>query len=87
MYNKCIKKGWSYSEILKYFIKSENAVLSKADTGYHSQNGLLTVSDVPFKTSIAKAFVEAGSQIGLPMIDVNGEKQIGINYIQVISNK
>lgn len=42
------------------------------------------MSNVPFKSPIAKAFVEAGSQIGLPVIDVNGEKQIGINYLQVI---
>lgn len=52
--------------------------------GYHGQNGLLTVTDVPFKTPIAKAFVDAGSQIGLPVIDVNGEKQVGVNYVQVI---
>jgi len=29
---------------------------------------------------IVKAIVEAASQIGLPVVDVNGEKQIGINY-------
>lgn len=50
---------------------------------YHGQNGLLSVSDVPYRTTVAKAFVDAGSQIGLPIIDVNGEKSVGINYIQV----
>jgi len=58
--------------------------LSDADPSYHGRNGLLSVTNVPYKTQIAKAFVEAGSQIGLPVIDVNGEKQIGINYLQVI---
>ncbi|XP_001946107.1 glucose dehydrogenase [FAD, quinone] [Acyrthosiphon pisum] len=74
--------GWDYNSVLKYFIKSENANLSQADPGYHGKNGLLSVSDVPYRTPIAKAFVEAGSQIGLPVVDVNGEKQVGINYIQ-----
>jgi len=69
---------------LKYFIKSENANLSQAESGYHGKNGLLSVTEVPYRTlAIAMAFVEAGSQIGLPVIDVNGEKQIGINYLQV----
>ncbi|CAI6364246.1 unnamed protein product [Macrosiphum euphorbiae] len=75
--------GWSYDDVLKYFIRSENANVSDADQGYHGQDGLLSVTDVPYRTPVAKAFVEAGSQIGLPIIDVNGEKQIGINYLQV----
>ncbi|XP_060834882.1 glucose dehydrogenase [FAD, quinone]-like [Rhopalosiphum padi] len=74
--------GWDYDSVLKYFMKSENANLSQADSGYHGKNGLLSVTDVPYRTPIAKAFVDAGSQIGLPVVDVNGEKQIGINYLQ-----
>ncbi|VVC27840.1 Glucose-methanol-choline oxidoreductase, N-terminal,Glucose-methanol-choline oxidoreductase,Glucose- [Cinara cedri] len=74
--------GWNYDEVLKYFIKSENASVSNADMDYRGQSGLLSVSDVPYRTTIAKAFVDAGSQIGLPVIDVNGERQVGINYIQ-----
>ncbi|XP_001946057.1 glucose dehydrogenase [FAD, quinone] isoform X1 [Acyrthosiphon pisum] len=74
--------GWDYNSVLKYFIKSENANLSHSEPGYHGKNGLLSVSDVPYRTPIAKAFVEAGSQIGLPVVDVNGEKQVGINYLQ-----
>ncbi|XP_027836764.2 glucose dehydrogenase [FAD, quinone]-like [Aphis gossypii] len=74
--------GWDYGSILKYFIKSENANMSQAESDYHGQNGLLSVTEVPYRTPIAKAFVEAGSQIGLPVADVNGEKQIGVNYLQ-----
>lgn len=76
--------GWSYGEVLKYFIKSENASgVSNADMGYRGRDGLLSVTDVPYRTPIAKAFVDAGSQIGLPVIDVNGERQVGVNYLQV----
>jgi len=77
-------KGWSYDDVLKYFMRSENSNVSDADQGYHGQDGLLSVTDVPYRTPVAKAFVDAGLQIGLPIIDVNGEKQIGINYLQVI---
>jgi len=69
---------------MKYFIKLENANLSTSDVNYHGYNGLMSVTDVPYKTRIADAFVNAGSQIGHPVADLNGEKQIGINYIQVI---
>lgn len=64
-------------------MKSENSNVSNADTGYHGQHGLLSVTDVPYRTPIADAFVAAGAHIGLPIIDVNGEKQVGVNYIQV----
>jgi len=74
---------WSYDNVLKYFKKSENVNVSQADMSYRGQNGLLSVTDVPYRTPIAKAFVDAGSKIGLPQIDVNGEKQIGVNYVQV----
>lgn len=79
----CECAGWNYSEALKYFKKSENANLSHADPGYHGHGGLLSVTDVPYRTPIAKAFVDAGSEIGLPVVDVNGEKQVGVNYLQV----
>lgn len=75
--------GWSNDDVTKYFVKSENANLSTSDVNYHGHDGLMSVSDVPFRTSIAKAFVDSGAQIGLPVIDVNGENPIGINYIQV----
>ncbi|XP_015377490.1 PREDICTED: glucose dehydrogenase [FAD, quinone]-like [Diuraphis noxia] len=76
--------GWSNEEVMKYFIKLENANLSNSDVNYHGHNGLMSVIDVPYKTQIADAFVDAGAQIGLPVADLNGKNQIGINYIQVI---
>lgn len=76
--------GWSNDEVMKYFIKLENANISTSDVNYHGYDGLMSVTDVPYRTRIADAFVNAGSQIGLPVADLNGEKQIGINYIQVI---
>lgn len=80
-----ISTGWSYDEVLKYFKKSEAANLSCADEGYHGKDGMLPVTDIPFKTPIAKAFVNAASEIGMPVVDINGKSQIGVDYIQVIN--
>lgn len=69
--------------MLKYFMKSERVNLSQYDERYHGKDGPLWVSDVKYKSKVAEAFVNSASQIGHPIIDVNGEKQIGANYLQV----
>ncbi|XP_050539421.1 glucose dehydrogenase [FAD, quinone]-like isoform X2 [Daktulosphaira vitifoliae] len=76
-------EGWNYDQVLKYFIKSERANLSQSEEMFHGKDGPLYVSDIKFKSNIAKAFVKSLSQIGHPIIDVNGEKQTGGNYLQV----
>lgn len=50
---------------------------------YHGDNGYLSITSVPYRTPISEAFVEAGRSIGQPIIDFNGKKQIGFNYLQV----
>ncbi|XP_050539418.1 glucose dehydrogenase [FAD, quinone]-like isoform X2 [Daktulosphaira vitifoliae] len=76
-------EGWSYDQVLKYFIKSERDNLSQREKNFHGKDGPLWVSDVNYKTKVAKAFVNSLLQIGHPIIDINGEKQIGANYLQV----
>lgn len=62
----------------------ENIQIPKiARSKYHGTNGYLTITEVPYKTPIADAFVEAGQAIGQPIIDFNGPTQIGFNYLQV----
>ena len=77
-------KGWSYEEILPYFIKSEhNEQISEMDEGYHGKNGELNVADPLFTTPIGHAFVEAGQKIGLQKNrDYNGKEQKGIGHFQ-----
>ncbi len=58
--------GWSYDEVLPYFIKSEdnrNPYVA-ANTKYHGVGGYLTVQDMPYRTPLATAFVEAGVEMG-----------------------
>ena len=77
--------GWSYDDVLPYFLKSEdnrNAYL--AATPYHSTGGYLTVMDSPYLTPLVTAFVEGGVEMGYEHRDNNGEKQQGFMFAQVI---
>ena len=57
--------GWSYNDVLPYFIKSEdNRNPYLANSPYHGVGGPLTVQEAPYHTPLATAFVEAGVQLG-----------------------
>ena len=70
--------GWGYNDVLRYFKKSEdNKDASLARTPYHSAGGYLTVSEAPYKTQLAEAFISAGQEMGYDVHDVNGKRQTG----------
>ncbi|MEM9888447.1 MAG: GMC family oxidoreductase N-terminal domain-containing protein [Bacteroidota bacterium] len=73
--------GWSYEEVLPYFIKSEhNEDLHNA---YHSQSGELHVAFPRYQTPYSAAFIEACEQTGFVRNDdYNGEQQAGVGYFQ-----
>ena len=75
--------GWSYDEILPYFIKSEdnrNPYLAKSK--YHGTGGYLTVQEPAYRTPLLTAFMEAGVHMGYDNIDGNGETQTGFMIAQ-----
>lgn len=75
--------GWSYDEILPYFMKSERANLGDYSfSPYHNRNGPLSVSFNSMKTPMADAFVMANKLMGLNEVDYNGDKQMGVSYVQ-----
>jgi hypothetical protein len=58
--------GWSYKDVLPYFIKSEdnrNPYLAK-NKDYHGTGGLLTVQEAPYSTPLSTAFIQAGVELG-----------------------
>ncbi len=84
-WSKLGNKGWSFRDILPYFIKSEhNEQFYLVDRGYHGKNGLLNISFAnKYVTPLAKAFVEAGQEVGIPYNpDFNGEFQHGTGLCQ-----
>lgn len=76
-------EGWSYNEVLPYFLKSENAHLAGLENSpYHNHSGPLSVEDVRYRTEFAKAYVLAAQEAGHVKTDYNGESQLGVSYVQ-----
>lgn len=76
-------KGWSYEDVLPYFMKSEdNRNPYLARTKYHKTGGYLTIQESPWHTPLVAAFVEAGTELGWENRDINGEYQEGFMIAQ-----
>jgi choline dehydrogenase len=73
--------GWSYDEVLPYFIRSEDN--QRGDDAYHGTGGPLAVSDPTYRNPLAAAFVEAAIESGIPINpDFNGVAQEGAGFYQ-----
>ncbi len=59
--------GWGWEDVLPFFKRLEDYTPGDAD--WHSKGGPVHVSRPGIKNPIAKAFVEAGQQAGLPYRD------------------
>ena len=74
--------GWSFDEVLPYFKRAEGN-LRGADA-LRGADGPLTVQDLGSPNPIARRFIEAGQQAGLPLnADFNGPTQDGVGWYQV----
>lgn len=57
--------GWSYKEVLPYFMRSEdNQDPDIAYNGYHGRGGPLTVKRSKMRSPLADTFIEAGKMFG-----------------------
>lgn len=75
-------KGWSFEEVLPYFLKLEN--FEPGVNAYHQQGGPINVSVHRDINPLATAFVAAGAQAGFNLTDdFNGESPEGIGYYHV----
>ncbi|XP_062140661.1 glucose dehydrogenase [FAD, quinone]-like [Drosophila sulfurigaster albostrigata] len=75
--------GWSYAEVLPYFLRSESSQLQGLEhSPYHNHSGPLNVEDVKFRSQMVHAFVDASVQAGHPRTDYNGQTQLGVSYVQ-----
>lgn len=58
--------GWSYNEVLPYFLKSENNLqIDRVDRGFHSTGGLLPVTQFNYHPPLSKAILRAGEELGM----------------------
>lgn len=74
--------GWSWGDVLPYFLKAEDNERGADD--FHGAGGPLTVSDGRSCHPLAAAFVEAGVQAGYERNDdFNGKSQFGVGTYQL----
>ncbi|KAG5865058.1 hypothetical protein JTB14_033775 [Gonioctena quinquepunctata] len=71
--------GWSYKEVLPYFMKSEDFNGIRQDPGYHSRGGYLSIGDVSHRSKSADVFVSAAQEAGHQHVDYNGKRQLGVH--------
>jgi choline dehydrogenase len=78
--------GWSYTDVLPYFRKSEDN--ERGADEFHGAGGPLSVSDLRDRHPLAVAYVEAAVQCGYPRNDdFNGGVQEGAGYYQTTMRK
>ena len=75
-------KGWSWNDVLPYFLKAENQERGKSE--FHGVGGPLSVSDQRIKLPILDAFMNAAEEVGIPPVnDFNKGNNHGCGYFQV----
>ena len=78
-------EGWSYEEVLPYFLRSEhNEQIDELNEDYHNKGGELNVTFAnTFRSPYSDAYVKAAAQSGLQTNhDYNGEHQNGAGFLQ-----
>ncbi|WP_211224718.1 GMC family oxidoreductase [Oceanospirillum beijerinckii] len=74
--------GWSYDEILPYFIRAEHNEVIQDE--YHGKNGPLNVTNLQCPSPLNQIFIQASEENGIPFNpDVNGAEQFGVMTTQV----
>jgi choline dehydrogenase len=74
-------KGWSYDEVLPYFLRAERN--ENGASKFHSDRGLLGVADLRISHPFNPMFIEACIAAGIPANeDFNGATQEGVGFYQ-----
>ena len=75
-------EGWSYEDVLPYFLRSEHN--ERITNEWHGRDGPLWVSDLRTGNPFHARYLEAARQSGLPVTeDFNGAEQEGVGIYQV----
>jgi choline dehydrogenase-like flavoprotein len=74
--------GWSWSEVLPYFLRAEHN--ERGADAWHATGGPLNVADLRDPNPLSRAYVRAGVQAGhAHNADFNGQDQEGVGLYQV----
>ncbi|KAK5648824.1 hypothetical protein RI129_003716 [Pyrocoelia pectoralis] len=76
-------QGWSYREVLPYFIKSEhNKNRDHLNLFYHGNKGYQSVDTFPYQDENVLHIIKGFKELGLDEIDQNSEDLIGVSLLQ-----
>ncbi|KAF3430490.1 hypothetical protein E2986_13928 [Frieseomelitta varia] len=78
--------GWSYEEVLPYFLKSENNRDPQDNPLYHNQHGYQSVQRLPYIDINTEILLNAWQELGYKVVDVNANHQLGVMNLQVTSD-
>jgi len=74
--------GWGWSDVLPYFLKSEDQ--EHGPSQFHGVGGPLSVEDQRIKLDILNVFMNAAEELGIPKVDdFNKGDNHGCGYFQV----
>ncbi len=80
--------GWSYDEVLPYFLKSENnSIPEYRDSPYHAHDGYLHLERVHYHTVLIDTFLKGGHELGYKTIDYTEPTQHGFSKIQATQKR
>lgn len=78
--------GWNFSEVLPYFLKSENNLDKSfaANTKYHAVGGYQSVGRFPYQDKNVRSVIEAFKEVGYKEMDYNANpaKVPGVMLVQ-----
>ena len=74
--------GWSWNDVLPYFVKSEDQ--ERGPSEFHGVGGPLSVSNQRIRLDILDVFMNAAEEVGIPKVDdFNKGDNHGCGYFQV----
>ena len=77
--------GWGWTDVLPYFLKSENNELGKSE--YHNDSGPIMVSNKKIDLKMLDEFQNAAEECGIPKTnDFNTGDNTGIGFFQFTTN-
>ncbi|KAL3287274.1 hypothetical protein HHI36_001750, partial [Cryptolaemus montrouzieri] len=77
--------GWSYNEVLPFFLRSENntEIGTLVDKKYHGTEGPMTTNRFPHTPPLAFDILKAAQELKYPVSDdLNGDKYSGFSVAQ-----
>jgi len=73
--------GWSWNDVLPYFLKSENNEMGKSE--FHNDSGPIMVSNKKINLKMLDEFLNAAEEQGIPKVDdFNTGDNFGIGFYQ-----